>query len=96
MNIKTFKLTSGEEFIAELIEDTETVYLIEKPVVVVAISEDKHAFSPWVVTSVETSYSIPKKDVRFAVDPVPDLLKAYEDQFGVGVIKPTAKQIITG
>lgn len=95
MKVKVFKLKSGEEFIAEVVDQTDTLYAIEKPVVVIPVGE-AHAFSPWIATSVETSFSLPASDVRYCVDPVQDLVSAYEQQFGIGIIKPTAKQIITG
>jgi|TARA_R110000772_G_C13275418_1_gene436609 hypothetical protein len=76
-SVVTFKLTSGEELVARLIEDTDTYYKIGRPMVI-AMGERGPGLMPYLFTV------NPEKEIKLAKGTVTVCEatdKAFADQF---------------
>ncbi len=76
-SVVTFKLTSGEELVAKLIEDTDTYYKIGRPMVI-AMGERGPGLMPYLFTV------NPEKEIKLAKGTVTVCEatdKAFADQF---------------
>lgn len=100
MDIQAFKLNGGDEFVAELVETTETTYEIRNPQMLVQTAPQQMSFMPWfamsaTAQSMDRSFSIPKGLVMFHEDAIDNIKSQYDKVFGVGLVTP-ANDIIAG
>ena len=88
MEVKVFKMTNGEEFMAEVVSvsDDEAVVSVKHPVVLVMNAQGNHEFTPWIATTTQTDFDIDVVDVRFMENVVTELDGAYKQMFGAIVI----------
>jgi len=102
MDVRLLKLVTGEEVMGEIVSDGGTV-ILKNPVRVAVVrgadGQPSVGFAPF------PSYADEKKDATFAFRlehvvysyvPAQDFCKNYEQVFGLGLILPGEKQIITG
>ena len=76
-DIITFKLSSGEEVIARLVEETDTVYKLERPMTL-SYSPQGVGITPWIITSEpEATIEILKKRVTASTP----TMKQVSDQY---------------
>lgn len=89
--IKCIRLPAGEEIIGELVEETETNLVINKPASVLLVPGQSGAsqFSigliPWLPYSDDDSFSIARDKVLTVHNPSIDLLNNYNRMFGSGI-----------
>lgn len=93
--VKTFKLKSGEEFMAEVTESNDDFVMVKHPVVLIQQGESM-SFTPWIATSKVVDYSVPVDMILFSSSPLDQLVDAYNAQFNPSAIVVPPLQIITG
>jgi len=104
MNIKAFKLITGEDILGEVESESETEFVIENPVGIAVVRDPKTGqpnigFSPFPLHAEQVSRSlitISKKNVVYFYNPAEDFVTNYNSIFGSGIVVPPQKQIITG
>jgi hypothetical protein len=102
MEIRILKLVTGEEIIGELITDGGK-FRIKNPVIV-AVMRGKDGtpnvgFAPFPTYAEEVKDAILEfrlEHVVYSYVPAADFCKNYEQIFGLGLILPGDKKIITG
>jgi hypothetical protein len=102
MNIKAFKLITGEEVLAEVETESEFDYHIVNPVgISVVRGKDGHAnvgFSPFPIHAEQKmgyKMALAKMNVVYEYVPAEDFIENYNSIFGVGIVLPK-KDLILG
>lgn len=98
MDVKIFRLISGEELLANY-TDVGDAYLFEKPMVIIPQDGGNIGFAYFMpYTKVpDEGVTIPKSYIAYSVNVLEDMLEQYESLFDTGpaLIMPD-KKIITG
>ena len=89
MNVKLFRLNSGEEILARHTE-TDTHYLLKDPAILIPMGQGQIGLMPWMMyTKSEQGIMIPKTFVVFAIEPVDDLKDQYDTGLNKGIVAPS-------
>lgn len=89
MNVKLFRLNSGEEVIARFSE-TDTHYNLKDPAVLIPMQQGQIGIMPWMMyVNTSDGLNIPKTFVVFAVDPVDELKGQYDASLNKGIVAPS-------
>ena len=95
--MKAFKLRSGEELVAEIVNDGETTVTIMNPLGVVMQRSEKGpvlGFIPW-MQAADGPFTIDKDHVVVMAEVAQEVKNGYNGIFGAGIVVPP-KQLITG
>lgn len=101
MNLKLLKMISGEELLAEIINETDTHIEIKNPVRVVVMPTKTNpqtptvGFAPWADFSEQKNFTIHRAHVIVVMTPVQEFVNQYNQMFG-GIVAPSSKLIIPG
>ena len=94
MTIKLIRMWSGEDVIADVIEETTEYYKVENPIVAVpSPQQGQIAFAPWSPLSEKGGIEVTKKYVVYVTDPQSDVAEQHKQMFGK-ISTPTKKLII--
>ena len=102
--ILIFKLTTGEEVLGEMVNDTlgDFYYSIKNPVAVAVVrgkdGQPNVGFAPFPLHAEQkkdSSIDIPREHVVYSYTPAEDFINNYNQIFGSGIVLPS-KQLITG
>ena len=89
MNVKLFRLNSGEEIIARFSEN-DTHYTLKDPAVLIPMQQGQIGIMPWLVyTKAAQGLNIPKTFIAFAVDPLDELKEQYDASLNKGIVAPS-------
>lgn len=96
--LKAFKLASGEEIVAEIIERDEVHTTIKNPLgCVMQRAQDGHpvmGFVPW-MQAADSPFPIKNQMIVIEAEVASDVKNGYNQIFGTGIVVPP-KQLITG
>ena len=95
MTIKLIRMWSGEDVIADVIEENEYTITMENPIVAVPSQQPGQiAFAPWSpLLAKGNGIEVTKKYVVYEADPQEDIVEQYNSMFGK-LSKPTKKLIL--
>ena len=89
MNVKLFRLNSGEEILARF-EEKETTWLLKDPAVLIPVREGSIGMMPWLMyTKAAKGVEIPKSFVAFTVEPLDELKSQYDSALNKGIVAPS-------
>lgn len=95
MSIKYIRFMSGENVIAEIVEDTVDNIVVRNPIVAIpADQQGQMGFMPWAPLqdpAVE-SITVDKLSIIFITEAQPQIIEQYANMFGT-IVTPT-KQLI--
>ena len=93
MNVKVFRLNSGEEVLARF-EDQGDSWLFKDPAILVPVGQGQIGLMPWMMyTKASKGLSIPKTFVAFTVDPLDELKDQYDSSLNKGIVAPSTKPV---
>jgi hypothetical protein len=70
MNVKLFRLNSGEEILARFEEQTDS-WLLKDPAILIPVGEGNIGLMPWLMYSkAAKGVTIPKTFIAFTVEPL--------------------------
>lgn len=95
--IKSMKLVTGEELVAEIVENAENTLSVKNPVVcLVQRSENGPmlGFAPW-MQSADSPFKIEKAHIIIVAEVADEVKNGYNKIFGAGIVVPP-KGLITG
>lgn len=95
MNVKLIRINTGEDVIANLIEDD--VYKVTFKNAIVAFPTDvgKIGFGPWSpLLNEDEQLTISKTHVIYIADPRQDIVDQYEQMYGSKLVTPNKNLII--
>lgn len=89
-SVKLFRLNSGEEVIAKVIEQNHKSgsWLIKSPVVLLPIGNGKLGMAPWLPYCNTDGMELPDKAIAFVSEPKPQMINDYNENFGSGLVVP--------
>lgn len=89
MNVKLFRLQSGEEILARF-EETDTYWILKDPAILIPMRAGQLGMMPWLVyAKTKNGVQIPKSFVVFTLEPVDDLKTQYDSHENKGIVAPS-------
>jgi hypothetical protein len=89
MNVKVFRLNSGEEILSHF-EETETHWNLKDPAILVPFERGQIGLMPWLMyTKAAKGVQIPKSFVAFTIEPLDELKEQYDQSLNKGIVTPS-------
>ena len=95
MNVKLIRMWSGEDVIADLIEEKEDSIVICNPIVAIPTGNGQMGFAPWspLLKGKNEELEVTKKYVVYIAEAQQQVVEQYEEMFSV-IKAPTKKLIV--
>ena len=94
MTVKLIRMWSGEDVIADVIEENEYTIVMENPIVAVPSNQQGQiAFAPWSPLVKKDKLEIVMSYIVYIADPQDEIIEQYKTMFGK-ISTPTKKLII--
>ena len=94
MTVKLIRMWSGEDVIADIIEeDTDSITITDPIVAVPSQTQGQIAFAPWSPLLQKDKLEVTKKYIVYIGDPQEEIIEQYNSMFGK-ISKPTKKLIL--
>jgi len=92
MNIRLVVLTTGEQLLANVTEQTATSITVTKPAIIIPAGEGKLGVIPWLpYSNIEsTGVTFQNSHIVCQVEPKTDLANHYNSIFGNGIVIPNS------
>jgi hypothetical protein len=93
MNVKLMRLSTGEDLIGDVIEQSGDTVTIENPCIVY-LSQNPNGgpanlgMTRWMPYAENKEFTLDSKYIVTFADPVEELAKQYDGVFGTGIITP--------
>ena len=94
MNVKLIRMWSGEDVVADLIEEKEDSVVICNPIVAVPAGNGQMGFAPWspLLKEKGEELEVTKKYVVYIADTQEQIIEQYESMFSV--IQTPSKKLV--
>ena len=94
MTVKLIRMWSGEDVIADIVEENTDSVVITDPIVAVPSQQDgRIAFAPWSPLLQKDKLEVTKKYIVYIGDPQVEIIEQFNQMFGK-ISKPTKKLIL--
>tara|TARA_B100001094_G_scaffold318632_1_gene362458 strand:+ start:4816 stop:5109 length:294 start_codon:yes stop_codon:yes gene_type:complete len=95
IDVKLLRILTGEEVVAEIVEENDAEIVIRNGLVVLPTNTGV-GFAPWatVISKEKPEISISKKHIVYIVEVQEDVCKKYEQMFGSKLVTPDSKKLI--
>ncbi len=94
MTVKLIRMWSGEDVIADIVEENTDSVVITDPIVAVpSQQEGRIAFAPWSPLLQKDKLEVTKKYIVYIGDPQEEIIEQFNQMFGK-ISKPTKKLIL--
>ncbi len=95
IDVKLFRITTGEEVIAELVSETDNTVTVKNGLVVLPTNNGV-GFAPWatVIDNDNPDIVLSKNHVVYIVPVQEDVAKKYNEMFGSKLITPDKKKLV--
>ena len=94
MTVKLIRMWSGEDVIADIVEENTDSVVITDPIVAVpSQQEGRIAFAPWSPLLQKDKLEVTKKYIVYIGDPQAEIVEQFNSMFGK-ISKPTKKLIL--
>ena len=94
MTIKLIRMWSGEDVIADIIEENEYTITMENPIVAVPSQQPGQiGFAPWSPLLQKDKLEVTKKYLVYIGEPQAEIIEQYNTMFGK-IATPTKKLIL--
>ena len=86
MNVKVFRLNSGEEILARF-EEKDTSYILKDAAILVPVGQGQIGLMPWMMyTKAAKGVEITKSFVAFTVEPLDEFKSQYDSTLNKGIV----------
>jgi len=94
MNVKLIRMWSGEDVIADLIDDKDESIVIANPIVAVPAGNGQMGFAPWspLLKGKNEELEVTKNYIVYIAEAQEQIVEQYEEMFSV--IKAPSKKLI--
>ena len=94
MTVKLIRMWSGEDVIADIVEENTESIVITDPIVAVPSQQDgRIAFAPWSPLLQKDKLEVTKKYIVYIGDPQEEIVEQFNKMFGK-ISQPTKKLIL--
>jgi hypothetical protein len=88
MNVKLIRMVSGEEVLAQILEEGDSGLVVKNPAIILPAGQGRLALVPWLPYAETEGMYLASKVYSFMVVPKTDLLNEYNSMFGSGLVLP--------
>ena len=94
MNVKLIRMWSGEDVVADLVEDKEDTIVLSNPIVAIPAGNGQLGFAPWspLLKEKGEELEVTKKYVVYIADTQEQIIEQYESMFSV--IQTPSKKLV--
>ena len=94
MNVKLIRMWSGEDVVADLIDEGQETITIQNPIVAVPTGQGQMGFAPWspLLDGKDKPLAITRKYVVYITDPNGDIIDNYNNMFSPLVTPSTSNK----
>ena len=94
MNVKLIRMWSGEDVVADLIEEKEDYIVFCNPIVAVPTGQGQLGFAPWspLLKGRDEELEITKEYIVYIADTQEEVVEQYKDMFSV--LKTPSKKLV--
>jgi hypothetical protein len=95
MNVKLMRMWSGEDVVADLIEEKEDSVIFVNPIVAVPAGNGQMGFAPWapLLKGKDEELEVTKKYIVYIADTQDEISDQYQQMFSV-IQAPTKKLVL--
>ena len=95
IDVKLFRITTGEEVVAELVSETADTVIVRNGLVVLPTNNGV-GFAPWatVIDNDNPEIELSWKHIIYKVPVQEDVAKKYNEMFGSKLVTPSSKKLI--
>ena len=95
IDVKLFRITTGEEVVAELVSETADTVIVRNGLVVLPTNNGV-GFAPWatVIDNDNPEIELSWKHIIYRVPVQEDVAKKYNEMFGSKLITPDKKKLV--
>lgn len=95
IDVKLFRITTGEEVVAELVSETDDTITLKNGLVVLPTNNGV-GFAPWatIIDPEEPEITLLKQHVVYNVKVQEDVRQKYNQMFGSKLVTPEEKKLI--
>ena len=96
MTVKLIRMWSGEDVIADLVEEKSDSIMITNPIVAIPAQQGQIGFAPWspLISEKVKELEVIKKYVVYISEPQEDIVDQYNQMFST-IATPTKKLILS-
>ena len=94
MNVKLIRMSSGEDVVATIVNETDSVLEVENAIVAIPTGEGQIGFAPWspLVSKSDKTLPVNKKFVVYIAEVAEDIVNQYNQMFSK-IVTPTSKVV---
>ena len=96
INVKLFRISTGEEVVAELVSETDTSVTLKNGLVVLPTSQGGVGFAPWtpVIDKDKPEIEVSKNFVVYIAEVDSQIKNKYNEIYGSKLVVPDEKKLI--
>lgn len=96
IDIKLFRISTGEEVVAELLEDSSDSVTVQNGLVLIPTQSGGIGFAPWapVISKEDPKIQISKNFIVYMVEVDEEVKSKYNQMYGSKIITEPQKQVI--
>lgn len=85
MNVKLIRMWSGEDVVAEIVEETDDFLTLVNPIVAVPAGQGQVGFAPWspLLRGKDTPLAVRKDYVVYVADTQDEMVEQYKGMFSL-------------
>lgn len=94
MNVKLIRMSSGEDVVATIVNETDSVFEVENAIVAIPTGEGQIGFAPWspLISKSDKTLPVNKKFVVYVAEVAEDIVNQYNQMFSK-IVTPTSKLV---
>ena len=95
IDVKLIRIITGEEVVAELLEETASYIKVQNGLVVLPTAQNV-GFAPWatVISKENPEITVQKTHVVYLAEVQEDVAKKYNEMYGSKLVTPSSKKLI--
>ena len=95
IDVKLIRIITGEEVVAELLEETASFIKVQNGLVVLPTAQSV-GFAPWatVISKENPEITVQKTHVVYLAEVQEDVAKKYNEMYGSKLVTPSSKKLI--
>jgi hypothetical protein len=96
LNVKLVRLSTGEDVITNIVEETDTYLEFKNPIVAFPSEMGKIGFAPWspLLSKEKQEIQVSRNFIIYTADPDEGIVEQYNQMFGSKLMTPNKKLIV--
>lgn len=95
MDVKLIRMSSGEDVVAEILEQREDAIIVQNAIVAIPAGNSQLGFAPWapILSRTKKELEVNSKFIVFIAEADDSVVEQYEQMFSP-IAKPAGKKLI--